>query len=372
MALIVLGVLGVSVFLSMPVIASALAREFAFTDRQIGQFSFVQLSFVSLGSVLSLFLVRRFSARAIALAAVLTLLVADFLTPSVTAYPLFLALRAIAGMAGGVAVAVATGALGKTGKADKNFGWFLLTQIVFQMTANALLPKLVESHGLGGVFYTFALLECAAVVLLFTAIPAAFLVGNAAAQRANTPAAWARCALVLMSILTFFMAIGALWTFVGRIGEMRGLSPQDVGEALSIAGLGGLAGAFLPAVIGTRIGRAAPVVLALAGLLGGIALLRGAETTVIYILAAASFSFGWFLLYPYQLGTLAFIDKDGRPMMVSAALTGIGLGIGPALVARFIDRGLGVSYVIATACVVLAGALVLGVLASIRTPNQLK
>lgn len=369
-ALIALGVLGVSVFLSMPVVVAALAQEFSFTDRQIGQFSFVQLSFVSLGSVLSLFLVRRFSVRVIAMGSILTLIVADLVTPGATAYPVFLTLRAIAGMAGGVAVAVATGALGKTARADKNFGWFLLTQIVFQMAANALLPQLSSAFGLYGVFTTFVVLEVLVLALLIGSLPTVLLAEGRSTQGANTAGAWLQSGLVLLSILTFFMAIGALWTFVGRIGETKGLTPHDVGEALSIAGIGGLIGAFLPAVIGARLGRVLPIVLALAGLLGGIFLLQSAQGTLPYILAAASFSFGWFLLYPYQLGTLASIDRDGRPMIASAALTGIGLGIGPALVSRMIDRGLDVSYSISSICVVLAGALILGVLASSRTRSQ--
>jgi predicted MFS family arabinose efflux permease len=370
-ALVAVGVIGASIFLAMPVVVGALATS-GFSDAEVGQFSSVQLFCVSLGCLASLWLGPRMNVRSLAALALGVQLAMDLASVFVSSYPLFTAIRALAGMAGGAAISTTTAALARTRTADRNFGWFLLCQIVFQMLATWQLPRVVGSFGIQGVFLTFVALEIAVLALLVRTLPAASLGTSKTAEGGNTPRVWLLCAGVLLSILFFFVTVGSFWTFVGRIGAQNvGLSPSTVGSGLSLAAFGGLAGAFLPVLLGARLGRALPITLAAAALMSGLQLMTRAESLASFVVAAALFSFGWFLIYPYQLGVLASLDRDGRAVIASAALTGAGLGIGPAIVVRMLPgKGLAASYSVAMGSMVVSALLVLLIIGASRAITQ--
>lgn len=358
-ALIALGVLGVGTFQAMPVIVAALSSRYS--DQQIAQFSFVQLSSLSVGCVLALLLSRRLSIRSMAWLALILLAVCDAIAPFVGSFDIFIAVRALAGIAGGIAVSATTAALARSQTPDRAFGWFLFCQIAFQMLAVWLLPQLVAAFGPPAAFVSLATLALATLASLARYVPAEMVAQGTGQRSANGPGAWAGSAAVLISILLFFMAVGSFWTFVGRIGQENvGLSAATVGTALSLAAIGGMAGAFLPAILGARFGRIVPILAAVGALLAGLLLMRHAGSFPAYALAAAAFSLGWFLLYPFQLGVLAALDRDGRPTLLSAALTGAGLGIGPAIVGSLMHtHGLQAAYTVALSCVVGAALLIL-------------
>lgn len=363
-AAVTLGVVGISTFLCLPVVVEALSSVVGLGDQQIARFSFVQLFCLSLGAFASLWLGVRIGMRKLAGGALIILATTDLLSAFVSSYVPFLILRAVAGFAGGLAVCVATAVLARTQHPDRNFGWFLFSQIAFQMIATWLLPKLVQVFGISGVFVSFVVLEAIVFSFMVRLIPDIRLGSRIAAQRGNTRLVWFLCTMVLGSIFTYAMAIGSFWTFVGRIGQQNvGLAAREVGAALSIAAFGGIAGAALAIVLGTRVGRVAPVLLAVASLLSGLMVMREATGITSYVISAALFSFGWYALNPYQLGVLAALDRDGRPTVASAVVAGAGFGIGPAVAAAFIPgRGLAVTYTVSLICVSVSATLVLSVI----------
>ena len=258
-ALVALGVAGASVFLAMPVIASALSRS-GLSDRQVGTFSFLQLSCISIGCVASLWIGRRANLRVLATLSLTTLFVMDAASAFVTGSLAFLAVRAVAGAAGGVGIATTTAMLGRTRLADRNFGWFVFCQIVFQMIAVWQLPRLVSAFGIRGLFLVFALADVLILLILVRRLPAVPLESPAGSRGHNERRVWAWCAVVMLSILSFFTAVGAFWTFIARIAEQSvPLSSSSVGSALSIAAFGGLTGASSGALRDqARAGAASP------------------------------------------------------------------------------------------------------------------
>ncbi|QIB64147.1 MFS transporter [Kineobactrum salinum] len=363
LAYILVGTVGVGVFLCMPVISSALAENFGFDARQVGEFSFVQLAFISLGCLAGLYFSRRFSMRSVAAASVGLLLLMDLVSPHLREYNLFLVARAVAGMAGGVAMALATGALARLPAAEKYFGLFLLSQIIFSVVGIWLMPRLVASFGIAGVFYPLALVELVVIPLALLSMPARSFAEGPSSVARNSTADWMLSAVMLVAILTFFTAVGAYWTYVGMIGRGSGLSAESVGLALSLAAVGGALGSLVPVVVQQRFGQIVPLAGAAACLLLALALTNDHDSLFTFALSAAIFMFGWYIFHPYQLGVLAAIDRDGRAMMASAALTGLGLSIGPALVSRFIDDDMSVVYWISGAAFAVALGLILGAMA---------
>jgi hypothetical protein len=76
-AAILLGIMGVSAFLSLPVIVSGFATDFGFTEKQVGSISAAQLAGIGIGCVLNLSLIKRFDWRTIGLLAVVGLILTD-------------------------------------------------------------------------------------------------------------------------------------------------------------------------------------------------------------------------------------------------------------------------------------------------------
>lgn len=371
--IILVGVVGAGMFLAMPVIAAALTAS-GLSDAEVGTFSSVQLACVTAGCLVNLWLGPRMDARRIALLALAVLLAMDLASAWISVHSLFIAVRALAGVAGGVAISIATATLARTRAADRNFGWFLFCQIAFQMLATWQLPRVVAQFGAPGVFLAFVALDTVALLLIVRSFPSVARTSGRTAAGRNTPRDWLYCALVLLSILCFFTAVGSFWTFVGRIGEQNvGLSASAVGSGLSLAAFGGLAGAILPALLGARFGRALPITLAAAALFGGLQLMSRAAGLLEFVTAAALFSFGWFLIYPYQLGVLSSLDKDGRPFIASAALTGAGLGIGPMIVVPLLPtKGLAASFSVALTSVIVSAVLVLLVISASRSSARVR
>ena len=64
----------------------------------------------------------------------------------------------------------------------------------------------------------------------------------------------------LASMFLFSVGQGAIWAFSERIGISIGFSHEEVGLALGVTTLAGLAGGVIAAVVGTRGGR--PMLLA--------------------------------------------------------------------------------------------------------------
>ena len=362
-----LGAVAVSVFLYMPIVAGALSDEYHFTPQRVGEFSSLQLIAISAGCFLNVYLSRGFGVRTIGATALIVLLLMDISSPYLRAYPLFLASRGIAGLAGGVAVSLTTGLLAKSARPERGFGWFLTLQISLKIFALWFLPKVVLVFGLHGLFCFMAGLDALALCGVLAALSnrvlyrdtssgLAAMPGPAAITK-NRPRDWVLCGLLLAGILALFNAIGGFWTYVALIGMQCGLSPQSVGAALSLATFGGLAGALVPVLLQNRRGHIAPVLFASTAMLMALYLLAISNAFGTYALAAGAFCFGWYMLSPYQLSILAAIDRDGRPSVGSAALTGLGLGIGPAIVSAFANNGLSAAYVVGAAGVVLSALL---------------
>lgn len=360
-----LGVMGGSIFLAMPVVAAALASSYHFSDQAIGQYSSVQLLFVSIGCLTVLLLNRVLRLRRLAMLALSVLLAADLACTQVDDYRALLVVRALGGLAGGLAISITTAVLARSARPDRNFGIFLLAQIVFCMVSTSVLPMLSVHAGAKEIFFAFATLEVITLLLIVLLLPDVSLAAGVHARRAaNSTREWLLCSMTLASILAFFIAIGAFWTYVGRIGVGAGMAADAVGRALSLAGIAGAVGAFLPMWLQTRAGRAIPFLLGGGAMLAGLAGLfwmPSESGAARFWPSAGAFIFGWYLIYPYQLGVLSVVDRGGRATVLGAALTGIGLGLGPAIVAPFTTQGLMAAYAVAGVGVVAAIVLMLAV-----------
>jgi len=361
-ALIVTGTLGVAAFLILPSIVIGMVADLSLNERQVGTVSTAQLIGLAAGSFLNLWLVRRLHWRQIALLGIVALLIADFGSIFANSYKSFLVARFLAGIAGGIAVSFAAYAIGNTSASDRNYGWFLTFQVFFAIVGLLTLPRIVEAADLDALFATFIVIEGLVLILLCPRIPQIKITAQGGTGT-NDLGAWVLCTILLLAIVCFYVALGGFWTYIAPIGLDRGLSEHATGTALSVGLVGGLVGAYVAATVNVRLGRTLPVLIALSSQLLAVFLLMNDFEFLTLVIAACAFCFGWYMLFPYQLGLLAALDRDGRPLILSNAVAGVGSGLGPFVVAQFLSDGFTAAYVICLLFLSLTLLLTLGVIA---------
>lgn len=363
-ALITLGTAGVMTFLAMPVIAAALVNVLGASERDVGLFSTVQLITLSCGCLLSTFLPRG-QFRRFGLSALVVMIVCDLLCLVQPGWTAFLVLRGIGGAAGGVAVSQATAAMARTRNAERSFGLFLALQTVLSIVCVYAMPPIIAAFGFAAAYSVLLAFDILALTLVATRLKAISADEEHHAMRGNDAAGWLRSGGMLLSILCFFVGVGALWTFLALLGQGIGLDASQVALVLSISKLVAFAASFIPGLVGSRFGRIAPIVAAAGVLVAAVQVFAIAGGFAAFVLATAMFSFGWYVIYPFQLGALGQVDHDGRPMLAAAALTGAGLGIGPALTVLGPGGPAGI-YLIATLAFLAAG--IAAIVALMRAP----
>ncbi len=367
--LIVTGTLGVMAFQVLPSLVIGMLSDLGFDQKQIGNVSTWQLLGIAVGSFINLRLVKVISWRRIAYTGVVCLLLTDLASMFIRDYTAFILVRFISGTAGGICVSFAAFALGNTRWVDRNYGLFLSFQVGFAIVANLFLPGIVQTHGIISIFVLFTALESVAVLILLRNIPD-IEVTQQGASGVNSAEVWTYCIIQLTAILFFFVALGGFWTYIAPIALDAGLSEQQTGRALSAGLFGGLAGAFVAAQMNIRFGRLIPILFAVGLQFSALVILYSGFDFPVFVLAAGMFMFGWYMFYPYQLGLLAALDKDGRPMILSNAVAGTGSGFGPFIVSIYLHDDFLPAYVIAGIFLFLA--LLLTVVLVLISKRELK
>ena len=359
-ALVTLGTAGVTTFLAMPVIAAALVNDLGASERDVGLFSTIQLITLSVGCLVSTFLPRGHCRRH-GLIALMVMILCDALCLLRPEWMLFLMLRGLGGGAGGLAVSQATAAMAQTRNPERSFGLFLALQTVVAVLCVYSMPAIIAGFGFHAGYGLLLGFSALALLLVRAALPEAEVTQAHRLHPGNAMADWLRSAGLLASILCFFIGVGVLWTFLALLGQGIGLDAGQVALCLAISKVVAFAASFLPGIVGNRFGRLGPILLSVMVLVSGTQLYGASAGFAGFVAATALFSLGWYVIYPFQLGALGQVDRDGRPMLAAAALTGAGLGIGPALTVLGPGGPAGI-YFIATLAFLAAGLFALAAL----------
>jgi predicted MFS family arabinose efflux permease len=355
-SLIVIGTLGIMAFQVMPAFVMGMISDLKLSDSQIGKVASAQLIGIALGSFLNLYLIKKLSWRRIATLGVSLLLLMDFISIFLSGFAPFVVIRLLAGTAGGICVSFGAFGLANTLKADKNFGYFMIFQVFSAIVGILFLSVLVQRHGIICIYIFLIAVELLALLVLLKNIPN-MEVAEHEKSEGNNQRIWVLCFLQLAAILFFFFAIGGFWTYIAPIGLAAGLSEAETGRAISLGLFGGLAGSFVATHLNIRIGRLLPILFAVGTQFIALAILYSGFDFTVFMLGAGLFMFGWYMFFPYQLGLLAALDRDGRPMILANAVAGIGSGFGPLILAFFLLDGYLPAYIFSGGFLFLALSL---------------
>ena len=226
--------IGPAAMLVMPMIVGAYVDELHFTDRQAGLLASVEATGICVASVLGIIWVRMLNWRVVTLTGLGCAIVANIAAAATNGFASMLVCRALTSLGAGTAFAAATASLGEQKNPQSAFGIGLAVQTLLTTLIMAMSAKILEWHGIAGIFLTLALLA------LVVALPVGWLPKRT--QKSipiddptlhSDPFNRVRIILGLAATAMFYAGALGFWVYLERIGNAAGHSSAmiEIGRA---------------------------------------------------------------------------------------------------------------------------------------------
>jgi MFS family permease len=351
-AAIGLSIAGIAAFSILPVMIGAIADAQGLGASEAGFIAAADLCGFALASLWAGIWTHGFDGRRVAAAGLLAALIGNVLSLHAPGFGLLLVVRLLSGLGGGLAYSVAMSTLARSARPDRDFGLMVAAQIAYQVIALFALPRLVTARGSDAVFLVLAATVCASALALLSTNLVTRRADSTAHLASRPAAAW----LALAAMALFSLNLGALWTYVERIGVGIGLSSPQAGTILAAALALSILGALGAAILGDRWGRRVPLMLAFGAQLISLVLLMRTDATS-YSIGAVLYSLAWAFAVPYLYSFVTSLDESGRLVVLAPAAQAVGAALGPAVAASLLG-GAAYAPVSAVAAVALVGSMV--------------
>jgi predicted MFS family arabinose efflux permease len=354
-AAVCISFVAVGAFLVLPLFVGAAADEFGLNESQLGFLASGIMSGSALSSVLAIFWIRRVDWRRAGYLSVGLLLGAHATSLVVDNVLVFTLCQVLAGLGGGAAYSLVLTSLSDNRHPDRCFGFSVAAQVSFQVVGLMVLPGVIEKTGLNGLLGILVVLEVIALLLL-RYLPRT---GEATSPASPGLALFKpRVLAALAACFFFFFNIGAVWTYVERMGVLAGFDAGTIGFSLAVGVAFGIPGALLASWCGERYGRLGPLGLGAAGTVVALVLLNEGMGKGEYLAALAVYNFVWNFSLAFQYAAVNAADASGRSVAAAPAFHGAGGAVGPGVVALFVSaESLIAVNILAAATVIVSFAL---------------
>jgi MFS family permease len=330
---------GASFFYIMPLIVGTSIEQLDLGSEQAGLLGSAWMTGFLFGAILAAFWINRINWRKLAAAAATGTLAGLIVFSFYLTYQALLVGLVILGIFMGTLYALAFSIMAEARQPDRAIGVKLLVETLMGAGLLFFLTQaIIGTWGLQGIFFT-------QIVLFVLIIPCVALLPTASRKKTDrvrkdaarnstiSPFSFVLLAvwLGIFGQVLFMLGDAGFWAFSERIGAQRGFDHAEIGGVLAAAQLAGGSGAFLAILLGGRIGRLTPIIIASLSILICCLVLLLTSSFVAY--GACTFLFIFFANYamPYQAGLTASADTDGRIMAFFAASVAAGAALGPGL-----------------------------------------
>lgn len=297
------------------------------------------------GALLATFIVKYIPWRQSAYALLIILIGIDIVSFSLTDPGTLIVVRFSHGTFGGFLVGLGFSIIARTKSPDRVFGMLVAIQYTFGSVGIFTVPKLVGTFGPGAAFG--ALIAFSTVTLLMVPfIPDFDRADNprqaktaTATETNSTKILLLPAALGLMALFFFQASNMSIADYAIELGKDRGYDIDYLSNLLTVANIIAVSGALLVYVIGTKYGRALPIVLGSSVAAGFTFLFHWSELPAAYFLANAITGVTWAFTVSYLLGLCATFDSRGQVVIFAGFISKMGLASGPLVAAMVIGSG---------------------------------
>ena len=334
---VVISVVGVFGLMTQPMVVGVYADMLGFDLQQGSLIIIAEVAGGALASILAMFWINKVNWRYAVLFALICVIAGNLLTPTQGNADTITALRFAVGILGqGTAFAIGISMIGNTADPDRNFGFVIAAQVGFGVVALLTLRPLVDQFSsIGGMYFPLA-------ALALVAIGFVKFVPEGPAQRDAHADQQEKQSLALpvtglIAMLIWCCGLGAVWTFVERIGVAGGLESALALQSLSISSAVAISGALLAAALAAKgVGRFLPVTIALLGQMAVAWFIQGEMSWIELAIKASIFQVFWNMMGPFLMGAIAASDTGGKVAVLIPAAQTSGFFIGPAIAGQFI------------------------------------
>ncbi len=313
--LTILGSVAVLPLLILPTMVGALVDYAGFTESAAGWVASAGFAGGASAAILLALRIRHLDPRKLALAGLITLIVADSLSALAAQMPLsvFLGLRVVSGIGGATAYAAVMATIAASDMPERGYGIFSVFQFALSAVGLYGLPLVLPDIGVTGMY-----LALAAAALLAIPLYTTVLTRGPAAENSDPaieihmllkPAA----ILAMLGIGLYEAANTMHFTYAERIGVSFGLADYRIGEILGISTLVGMPAAFGVVWLGNRFGDLLPIMAALLLSIVSLLVLVFYSGPGIYTVSMCGLGIAWAFGLPYFQSVEAPDPAHHRP-----------------------------------------------------------
>lgn len=329
---------------ALPFLISAIIHDLHFNEAQAGLLMSAEFGFTMLASLLVAPFMGRAPRRTLALGGALLAIAANLASAHLDNLYALTAMRCVAGIGAGLALACGNAAVSSAKHPDRVAGHMNVLSVLLMIVVMLGYAKVMALYGLSGLYYAMA----ATMAVMLLAIPAmqqrapvAEPVVTVTGSKGQGSVLLSLPAICMMLAMFVFQARDTMgWAFVERIGTLVGYSGDELGVLLSVQSVVGLIGPLLAAMIGKRFGMSTPVILAV--LLTGatsLSYVLGEHSKTLYTAGVMTICITYFYALSYLTGLAAELDREGRVVAAAGSFLSLGLAVGPAISGGLISLG---------------------------------
>lgn len=314
-----------SIFLLLPSYLNAISIQFETSVYDLSYLATVELFGFALASIICYFLARFRTIKINEHFAIVVLASTHLASAYCNDINLFLALRAISGVAAGLILVLSYEALSQEANPDLAFGKAIAFQMLYSGFLFLCLPYLILDFGVDTFFFLLAgLSACLLLLPKFSPLdPHSAEVFNL--QKADLSTKLLGLAAVFMIILTH----SGCWSMLSVVGDKLQILPTEQGQVLAVGTLFSLFGAVLASLASLSHYKKALTIVGLFSQGLVIVLLFTTENHLLYFIAVSLFMLFWNFLLPLFMGTISESDHSGDIIRLSVAAQTTGAALGP-------------------------------------------
>jgi predicted MFS family arabinose efflux permease len=310
---------------ALPLLLGSLVDGLGLDEAGAGALGSLELGGLAASSLLLAPRVDRMSRRRLAFCGALGACAGHGLSALADSFSILALARFAAGLGEGATIAAANSAAASARDPDRLFAKASVLGGLIAAATLVALPYAIEPWSYPGGFGAVAGITvlCVPFLLWLPTIP------ESAAAARGLPGRRLLGVVTLAATLLFSAAQGAIWAFSERIGIAIGFSREEVGLALGVTTLAGLAGGVIAAVLGTRGGRPLLLTLGLGANVVSTWMVVMAGSSELYLTGLLAWGIAFYFALPYLLGTAAALDPLGRWAAAAAGASAVGMALGP-------------------------------------------
>jgi predicted MFS family arabinose efflux permease len=335
LAAILIGGLGVTQVVAMPLLASLIAEAYGVPEINSGLVGLANLLGTAAGSLCVTIWLQRLPVR---LTSIIAALLACLSQTGAALMPDFngaVLMEALAGGGAGILLALSAAIVGASGNADRGFAFILTLQALIAVIVLLAIPALGGASALLPVGLFLAGMQLLLVPASLALRRKPFAAAEARETDEETSMFHPGVLLKAGSYFVFSAAVGVLWVFAGVLGSVAGLSDGSIGQALAVGNVAAIAGSLLAALITSRFGRVGPVLTVCLTVALSVLLFTDHMSVGHFYAASGLFLFAWGGGLPLMMGIVSEVDPTERVTSLLPVLAFAGMGVGPALVSLF-------------------------------------